>query len=179
MRIVNCQDTAFYRPRQPWDSPLYRLIEEHYEEFERVYPDRFQARYGFWRPVIRTAVLDYLKCGDPREGFARVRCPDCRHEFFVAFSCKQRCICPSCHQKRTLVIRSTLPKISVRRFRTGSLSLLCRNGSGCIFALTGNCYASCPGWRGRRSWTFAGLCWGAMMSRPAWSRLSRRTGNFG
>ena len=103
MRIVNCQDTAFYRPRQPWDSPLYRLLEEHYEEFEGVYPERFQARYGFWRPVIRTAVLDYLKCGDPQEGFARVRCPDCRHEFFVAFSCKRRCICPSCHQKRTLV----------------------------------------------------------------------------
>ena len=103
MRLVTCQDTSFYRPRQPWDSPLYRLLEEHYEDFEQVYPDRFQARYGFWRPVIRTAVLDYLRCGDPREGFARVRCPDCRHEFFVAFSCKQRCICPSCHQKRTLV----------------------------------------------------------------------------
>ena len=103
MRLVPSQDTAFYRPRQPGDSPLYRLVEEHYEDFEQVYPDRFQARYGFWRPVIRTAVLGYLKCGDPREGFARVRCPDCRHEFFVAFSCKQRCICPSCHQKRTLV----------------------------------------------------------------------------
>jgi ribosomal protein S27E len=48
------------------------------------------------------AVLDFLKCGDLREGFARVRCPDCRHEFFVAFSCKQRCVCPSCHQKRSL-----------------------------------------------------------------------------
>ncbi len=39
--------------------PLYRLVEEHYEEFERVYPDRFQARYGFWRSVIRTAVLSH------------------------------------------------------------------------------------------------------------------------
>lgn len=60
MHVVSCQDTAFYRPRQPWDSPLYRLVEEHYEDFEQVYPDRFQARYGFWRPVIRTAVMDYL-----------------------------------------------------------------------------------------------------------------------
>ena len=64
------------------------LIEEHYDEFERVYPDRFQRKYGFWRPVVRRAVNDYLDCGDPREGFARVRCPDCHHEFFVAFSCK-------------------------------------------------------------------------------------------
>ena len=59
MRIVTCQDTAFYRPRHPWGSPLYRLLEEHYEDFEQVYPDRFQARYGFWRTVIRTAVRLY------------------------------------------------------------------------------------------------------------------------
>ena len=31
------------------------------------------------------------------------RCPDCKHEMFVAFSCKRRCTCPSCHQKRTLL----------------------------------------------------------------------------
>ena len=45
----------------------------------------------------------FLKCGDLHEGFARVRCPDCHHEMFVAFSCKQRCTCPSCHQKRALL----------------------------------------------------------------------------
>ncbi|MGI6416094.1 MAG: transposase zinc-binding domain-containing protein [Thermoguttaceae bacterium] len=39
-----------------------------------------------------------MKCGDPQEGFARVRCPDCKHEMFVAYSCQQRCRCPSCHQ---------------------------------------------------------------------------------
>ena len=96
-------DTGFYRPRKPWETPLYSLVEEHFDEFERVYPDRFQHKYGFWRPGIRKAVDDYLKCGDLREGFAPVRCPDCGHNMFVGFSCKQRCICPSCHQKRTLV----------------------------------------------------------------------------
>ena len=45
----------------------------------------------------------FLKCGDLEGGFARVRCPDCHHEMFVAFFCKQRCTCPSCHQKRTLL----------------------------------------------------------------------------
>ncbi len=45
----------------------------------------------------------FLRCGDLHEGFARVRCPDCRHEMFVAFSCKQRAACPSCHQKRALL----------------------------------------------------------------------------
>ena len=42
-------------------------------------------------------------CGDLREGFARVRCPDCRREFYVAYSCKQRCVCSTCHQKRSPV----------------------------------------------------------------------------
>lgn len=66
-------------------------------------PDRYQERYGFWRPVVSKAVQEFLKCGDLREGFARVRCPECGHDLFVAFSCKQRGICPSCHQKRTLI----------------------------------------------------------------------------
>ncbi|MBM3789631.1 MAG: transposase [Acidobacteria bacterium] len=102
MPSAAADNAAFYRPRNPRESPLYRLLEEHYEEFERVYPERYQQHYGFWRPVIRKAVLDFFKCGDLREGFARVRCPDCRHEFFVAYSCKQRCVCPCCHQKRSL-----------------------------------------------------------------------------
>jgi hypothetical protein len=94
---------AFYRRRTPRESPLFQLLEQHFDEFERVYPDRYQERYGFWRPVIRKAVDAFLGCGDLREGFARVRCPDCGHSLFVAFSCKQRGICPSCHQKRMLV----------------------------------------------------------------------------
>jgi len=32
--------------------------------FERVYPEHYQERYGFWRPVIRNAVDEYLKCGE-------------------------------------------------------------------------------------------------------------------
>ena len=62
-----------------------------------------RPKYGYWRPIIEQSVTAYLKCGDLQEGFARVRCTDCKHEMFVAFSCKQRCTCPSCHQKRTLL----------------------------------------------------------------------------
>ena len=40
--------------------------------------------------------------GDLKLGFARVRCPKCREEFFVPFSCRVRCFCPSCHEKRAL-----------------------------------------------------------------------------
>jgi len=65
--------------------------------------ERYQPKYGNWRPIVVQSVAAFLKCGDLQEGFARFRCPDCKHEMFVAFSCKQRCACPFCHQKRTLL----------------------------------------------------------------------------
>jgi ribosomal protein S27E len=92
-----------YRPRQALESDLHHLIREHFDEFRNVYHERFARTHGFWRPIFDKAVREFLKCGDLRHGFARVRCPDCRHEFLVAFSCKQRCICPSCDQKRTVL----------------------------------------------------------------------------
>ena len=94
---------SVYRPRQPLESDFHRLVREHFDDFRAVYPNRYARQFGFWRPIIDKAVNKFLKCGDLHYGFARVRCPDCRHEFFVAVSCKQRCICPSCAQKRTLL----------------------------------------------------------------------------
>ncbi|MFH0921471.1 MAG: transposase zinc-binding domain-containing protein [Fibrobacterota bacterium] len=98
----------FYRPRNPAASPYFKVVTGHFDAFERSYPDLFQARYGFWRPVIRRAVDKFLKCGDLKEGFARVRCPDCGHELFVAYSCRQRACCPSCGQKRALMLAQWL-----------------------------------------------------------------------
>jgi ribosomal protein S27E len=103
MAVPCTKPPVLYRPRDPRASDLWRLIDEHFDSFQQVYDERFQAKYGFWRPIIERSVAAFLKCGDLQEGFARVRCPDCRHEMFVAFSCKQRCTCPSCHQKRTLL----------------------------------------------------------------------------
>jgi hypothetical protein len=104
---MGCQGTrgkgeAIYRPRRPKETPLYRLVEQYYPQFRAVYPDRYEPRYGFWRPAIDGAVEKFLECGDVHQGFARVRCPECAYEFFVAFSCRGRCFCPSCHGKRAL-----------------------------------------------------------------------------
>ena len=41
--------------------------------------------------------------GDPHQGFARIYCDACGHEFLLAYSCKTRYFCPSCHQKRVLL----------------------------------------------------------------------------
>jgi hypothetical protein len=87
-----------YRPRHPQQTPFYQLVERFYPEFEAVY----EERYGFRRPIIGTVVRKFLACGDLKHGFARVRCPRCREELFVPFSCRGRCFCPSGHEKRAL-----------------------------------------------------------------------------
>lgn len=45
-------------------------------------------------------VEKFLACGILEHGFARVRCGGCAHEYLLAFSCKCRYFCPSCHAKR-------------------------------------------------------------------------------
>jgi len=65
-------------------------------------------QYGPWRRIIGDVTRRFLRCGDLHYGFARARCPDCHHAMFVAFSCQQRCLCPSCHPKRTLLTAETI-----------------------------------------------------------------------
>ena len=93
-----------YKPREPLKSPFFQLVSRHFTEFERVYPEKYQNTYGFWRPIIRRSIEKFIKCGDLREGFARVKCTSCNKELFVPFSCRQRCCCPFCHQKRVLLL---------------------------------------------------------------------------
>ncbi|WP_373368372.1 transposase zinc-binding domain-containing protein [Ottowia beijingensis] len=49
---------------------------------------------------MRKAFAKYLECGIFAHGFARARCGDCGHDYFVAFSCKGRGVCPSCTTRR-------------------------------------------------------------------------------
>ncbi len=64
-----------YRPRNPRATALYKCAARHAPEF---------------------------KTGDPQHGFARIYCSQCRYACSLAFSCKARYFCPSCHQKRVL-----------------------------------------------------------------------------
>jgi hypothetical protein len=63
---------------------FYELVTRFYPQLEAVYEERFQERYGFWRPILGTVVRKFLECGDLKQGFVRVRCPQCREEFSVA-----------------------------------------------------------------------------------------------
>ena len=48
-----CPD--LYRPRQAHSSPLYRLLESHYEEVKGQWDEGFASRYGFWRGACEDA----------------------------------------------------------------------------------------------------------------------------
>ena len=63
-----------YHPRDPTQSPLWNILHNNYEEFKANYDESYEKQHGFFRPGIDEVVQDYLKFGDLKEGFARVRC---------------------------------------------------------------------------------------------------------
>jgi hypothetical protein len=93
---------SFYEPRNPKAGHYYRCIEANFEELEMAWDDPYERRYGYWRPYIMDVIYRYLDCGDLHFGFARVKCATCGHEYLLAYSCKRRHFCPSCHQKRVV-----------------------------------------------------------------------------
>ena len=97
-----------YRPRNPRASPLFQLLETHYETVKSVWEVRFERQYGFWQGRWDRAVAAYLDCGLFESGFAIVRCPVCKAEFHVAFSCRCRGLCPSCSAKRAAIFSEML-----------------------------------------------------------------------
>ncbi|MDO8793452.1 MAG: transposase, partial [Vicinamibacterales bacterium] len=95
-----------YKPRRPQASPLFRLVSDHLQRLQRlqtVNDERFAREYGPWRPVVGQVADKFLACGILEHGFARIRCDACAHEYLLAFSCKCRYFCPSCHAKRLAI----------------------------------------------------------------------------
>ncbi len=65
---------SFYRPRNHEASPFFKIVRDRFDEFERVYPERYQERYGYWRPVIRSSVDKILKPVVSLSNHAAARC---------------------------------------------------------------------------------------------------------
>ena len=103
MQSANPASGRLYQRRQPEKTVLYRALAHYFETFLQVYEERFQPTFGHFRKIIQETVYKFLDCGLFERGFGRARCPKCCQEFLVALSCKLRCICPSCHQKRELL----------------------------------------------------------------------------
>src|SRR5690554_86791 len=102
MLYESSNNQGIYSPREPRKNYYYRCVEENFEVLERVWDDRYQNTYGYWRTHILDVIYDYLDCGNLHLGFARVKCEDCNKEYLLPFSCKRRAFCPSCHQRRVV-----------------------------------------------------------------------------
>jgi hypothetical protein len=85
---------GIYRPRNPRASPLFRCVRRHTDDLDVA---------GLVQRPVEAEVLErFLACGDLHKGFARIYCDECGRDYLLAYSCKTRYFCPSCHQKRML-----------------------------------------------------------------------------
>jgi hypothetical protein len=98
----NNSNIEAYQPRVNRKSVYYLCVQDHYEELEGAWEERYPQKFGYWRSFVKDVIYKYLECGDLHFGFARVKCSDCKHEYLLPFSCKCRHFCPSCHQRRVV-----------------------------------------------------------------------------
>ena len=113
-----------YNPRHPERTLLYQTIAEHFETWhELASAGQFDGQGDHHTPksYVRQAFRKYLECGIFAHGFARARCDDCGHDYFVAFSCKGRGVCPSCNTRRMVETAAHLgdhvfPRLPVRQW---------------------------------------------------------------
>ena len=92
-----------YIPRG--QNVLQDIFKDHFDMFQANYDEKYSKTYGKYRLDRITEVVEkFLKCGNYKEGVARIKCqnPECGYDYFVPLSCLSFYLCPSCHQKRTL-----------------------------------------------------------------------------
>ena len=105
---------------RPEQTVLNRLVQQHLETYLAL------ACEGDWDGhavpgYVERELRRYLECGILAYGFARVRCPECGHDFLVAFSCKGRGVCPSCNARRMAetaahLVDHVFPPLPVRQW---------------------------------------------------------------
>ena len=109
-----------YNPRHPEHTLLYRTVAQHFETWlELASAGQFdgQGDHHTPRACVRQAFRKYLECGIFAHGLARARCADCGHDFFVAFSCNGRGVCPSCNTRHMVETTAHLAEHVLQRIK--------------------------------------------------------------
>ena len=88
---------ARYERRRPEQTPLYRLVRQHYATFAAEVAHVYATGLPHF---VKDEFDAYLECGILAHGFLRLTCDGCARDTLVAFSCKRRGICPSCGTRR-------------------------------------------------------------------------------
>ena len=81
------QPSTTYEPRRPEHQVLlHQIVLEHFETF-RAQAAGLRDGEGLPR-FVEQEFRDFLRCGCPAAGFARLRCTACGLDRLVPFSCK-------------------------------------------------------------------------------------------
>lgn len=113
------KQAAVYRRRRPERTVLYQAVQAHLETWLLQKAAQEDAHcVPLW---VEREFREFLRCGILALGFARVRCGSCGQDFVVGFSCKTRCICPSCNARRMVEVAAHLvdhvfPRVPVRQW---------------------------------------------------------------
>ena len=102
------QEALVYARRRPEETALYRIVYNHREELEYSWEQVFQPKYGALRKEVLKSLDNYLNCGILSSGLALAVCESCNETRVIAFSCKQRCLCPSCDTKRAYIFAENI-----------------------------------------------------------------------
>ncbi len=54
-----------YTSRTPRKNRYYRLVEDNFEQLEKVWEQKYRQKYGYWRPYVTDVIYKFLDCGDP------------------------------------------------------------------------------------------------------------------
>jgi len=82
-------------------EPKYTQNRYYLNIFRNHWKDYYSRHSGEIKEYQKKVVERFIKCGDPKEGYALVECPNCGESYFIPFSCKSR-TCSSCEEKRII-----------------------------------------------------------------------------
>ena len=57
------QKKGIYRQRHPEQTACHKIFQNHYKSFRDSYEERYEWRYGYFRPLIDEELEKYLRCG--------------------------------------------------------------------------------------------------------------------
>jgi len=112
---LQAKQAAVYRRRRPERTVLYGVVQGSLETWLASKWEEDEDR-----PVpawVEREFRAFLRCGILALGFARARCGSCGQDFVVAFSCKTRCLCPSCNSRRMVEVAAHLACLPKRQRR--------------------------------------------------------------
>jgi len=111
------ETSCSYIPHRPEETLLHRVVRDQIETFLARAREREHPVPRFVERELRA----YLACGVLARGFLRLHCDACGRDRLLAFSCKNRGLCPSCGGRRMAdtaahLVDCVLPEVPVRQW---------------------------------------------------------------